>query len=130
MFKDLIHKILKSTVYASRSSTGEFLLKQTNFGLVHAEFAVAQRLAERALKPVDGISDAQVVVEKYSEANPMKMLLTLTLTENFSAPKVSEEADKAINNELRQFLGIDFYVPIEVRVKQIAQAVPAKRRVR
>lgn len=130
MLKNLIHKILKSTVYASRSSSGEFLLKKTNFGLVSAEFAIAQRLAERALKSVAGINEAQVVVEKYSSANPMKILLTLTLVEMHSAPKVSEEADKAINDELRKILGIDFYVPIEVRVKQIAQAAPAKRRVR
>ena len=60
----------------------------------------------------------------------MKILLTLTLTEMHSAPKVSEAADKAINDELRNILGVEFYVPIEVRVKQIAPAVPAKRRVR
>ena len=130
MLKNLINRILKSTVYASRSSSGEFLLKETNFGRVRVEFSVAQRLAERALKSVAGINESQVVVEKYSSANPMKILLTLTLIEMHSAPKVSEEADKAINNELQKVLGIDFYVPIEVRVKQIAQAVPAKRRVR
>lgn len=130
MFKDLIHKILKSTVYASRSSSGEFLLKKTDFGLVQSEFAVVQSLAERALKSVAGINEARVVVEKYSHANPMKILLTLTLTEMHSAPKVSEAADKAINDELRNILGVEFYVPIEVRVKQIAPSVPAKRRVR
>ena len=130
MFKNLINKFLKSTVYASRSSSGEFLLKKTDFGLVRVEFALAQRLAERALKSVAGIGESQVVVEKYSQANPMKILLTLTLTGMHSAPKVSEEADKAINGELRKVLGLDFYVPIEVRVKKIAQAVPAKRRVR
>ena len=130
MFKDLIHKILKSTVYASRSSGGEFLLKKTDFGLVSAEFAVAQSLAERALKSVAGINESQVVVEKYSSANPLKILLTLTLAEGYSAPTVSKNADKLINDELRKILGIEFYVPIEVRVKQIAQAVPAKRRVR
>ena len=130
MLKNLINRILKSTVYASRSSSGEFLLKETNFGRVRVEFSVAQRLAERALKSVAGINEAQVVVEKYSSANPLKISLTLTLVEMHSAPKVSEDADKAINNELQEVLGIDFYVPIEVRVKQIAQAVPAKRRVR
>lgn len=130
MLKDLIHKILKSTVYAARSSSGEFLLKRTDFGLVRTEFSVVQKLAERALKSVAGINEAQVVVEKYSEANPLKIRLTLTLTEMHSAPKVSEAADKAINDDLRRLMGVEFYVPIEVKVKQIAQAVPAKRRVR
>lgn len=130
MFKELVRKILKNTVYASRSSSGEFLLKRTDFGLVRAEFSVVQMLAERALKSVTGINESQVVVEKFSAANPLKIRLTLTLNENHSAPRVSEEADKAINGELRNFLGLEFYVPIDVKVKQITQTVPAKRRVR
>lgn len=130
MLKDLIHKILKNTVYAARSSSGEFLLKRTDFGIVRAEFSIVQKLAERVLKSVDGINEAQVVVEKYSEANPLKIRLTLILTEMHSAPKVSEAADKAINDELRNVLGVDFYVPVDVKIKQIAQAVLPKRRVR
>ena len=130
MFKDLINRFFKSTVYVSRSSSGEFLLKKTNFGRVSSEFTIAQRLAERALKSVAGINESQVVVEKYSAANPLKIVLTLSLSEGYSAPTVSKNADKAINDELRKILGIEFYAPIEVSVKQIAQAVPAKRRVR
>ena len=134
MFKDLIRKIIGKTktitLSAARHSSGEFLLKRTDFGLVRAEFSVVEKIAERALKSVAGISESQVVVEKFSEANPLKISLTLTLSEGYGAPKVSEEADKAINGDLRNFLGLDFYVPIDVKVRQIKQVSPAKRRVR
>ena len=130
MFKNLIRKIIGKTISAARSSSGEFLLKRTDFGLVRAEFSVVQKIAERALKSLTGISESQVVVEKFSEANPLKIRLTLTLAEGYSAPKVSHEADKAINDDLRKFFGLEFYVPIDVRVEQITQTLPAKRRVR
>lgn len=134
MFKDLIRKIIGKTktiaISAARSSNGEFLLKRTDFGLVRVEFSVVQKIAERALKSVAGISESQVAVEKFSEANPLKIYLTLTLSEGHGAPKVSEDADKAINGDLRNFLGLEFYVPIDVKVQQITQTVPARRRVR
>ena len=131
MFKDLIHKIFKKTVYTARQSGGEFLLKKTDFGLVRVDFSVVKSLAERVLKPIAGINELQVVVEKYSSANPLKVSLTLTLTEGHSAPRISEAADKAINDELRQCLGLEFYVPVDVRVERIAtKALSRKRRVR
>lgn len=134
MFKDLIRKIIGKTktiaVSAARSSSGEFLLRRTDFGLVRAEFSVVQKIAARALKSVAGISESQVAVEKLSEANPLKVRLTLTLSEGYSAPKVSEAADKAINGDLRNLLGLEFYVPVDVKVNQITQALPAKRRLR
>ena len=134
MFKDLIRKIIGKTktisISAARRSSGTFLLKRTDFGLVHADFSVVEKLTERALKSIAGISESQVVVEKFSEANPLRINLTLTLAEGFSAPKVSEAADKAINNELRELAGVEFYVPVDVKVQQIKKVVPAKRRVR
>ena len=134
MFKDLIRKIIGKTktisISAARRSSGTFLLKRTNFGLVHADFSVVEKLAKRALKSVAGITESEIVVEKFSEANPFKIFLTLTLAEGYSAPKVSEAADKAINDDLRNFLGLEFYVPVDVKINRITQVVPAKRRVR
>ena len=61
----------------------------------------------------------------------MRIVLTLSLVEGYSAPRISEAADKAINAALKENLQLEFYVPVDVKVKEIAQVVvPKKRRVR
>ena len=136
MLKDLIGKILKKTkkvvtLPAIRTSSGEFLLKKTDFGIVRVEFSVIQKIAERATEQVKEIHDAEIAVEKSSNnVRPIRILLTATLTEGYSAPRASEAADRAINDTLRELLGFEFYVPVDVKVKQIKQIVVPKRRVR
>ena len=132
MFKDLIRKIFKKTTKvvtlpAARSS-GEFLLKKTDFGLIRVEFEAIRKISERALRSIKGIKDWELAVEKLSEANPLKIRLTAALVEGYSAPRISEAADKAINAALKEFLQLEFYVPVEVKVEEIAQVVAPKRR--
>jgi len=134
MFKNIIKKIFSvpaAAVKIARSSSGEFLLKKTDFGLIRVEFAVVEKIAKRALNSVEGVQSSELWVEKFSEANPMKIRLTLSLLEGYSAPRISEAVDKAINAALRENLQLEFYVPVDVKVKEIAQViVPKKRRVR
>ena len=136
MLKDLIGKFLNKTkkvvtLSAARTSSGEFLLKKTDYGLVHVEFATIEKLARRALSNVTEIHEADLAVEKTaSSVTPIKVRLTAVLAEGFSAPKASLAADMAINAELKELLSLDFYVPVDVKVKQIAQVVTPKRRVR
>ena len=137
MLKDLLGKILKKTkkvvtLSAAQTSSGEFLLKETDFGRVHVEFATVEKFARRALTEVKEIQEAELSVEKTaSTVTPMKIFLTASLAEGFSAPKAKMAADMAINTALREFLSLEFYVPVEVKVQQIAQqAVAPKRRVR
>ena len=40
MLKELIRKVVNGTLAAARTSSGEFLLKKTDFGLVRSEFVV------------------------------------------------------------------------------------------
>ena len=137
MLKSIINRIVKGTkrvvtLPAVRTSSGEFLLKKTNFGLVRVEFAVIEKIANRAVEQVAGIAEFNVAIEKVSsKVTPFKIILTLTLAEGFSAPRVSEMADKLINDALKRFLELEFFVPVDVKVKQIEQVVvPKKRRVR
>ena len=136
MLKDLIGKFLNKTkkvvtLSAARTSSGEFLLKKTDYGLVHVEFATIEKLARRALSNVKEIHEADLAVEKTaSSVTPIKVRLTAVLAEGFSAPKASLAADMAINAELKELLSLDFYVPVDVKVKQLAQVVTPKRRVR
>lgn len=136
MLKDLIGKILKKTkkvvtLSTARTSSGEFLLKKTDFGLVHVEFATVEKLAKRAVSELKEIHEAELAVEKTtSTVTPLKVRLTATLAEGYSAPKASLAADMAINTALKNSLALEFYVPVDVKVKQIVQIVPQKRRVR
>ena len=134
MFKSIIKKIFSvpaTAVKFARSSSGEFLLKKTDFGLVRVEFSVVEKIAKRAVNSVEGIQESELRVEKLSEANPMRIVLTVSLVEGYSAPRISEAADKAINAALKENLQLEFYVPVDVKVKEIAQVVvPKKRRVR
>lgn len=135
MFKSIIKKIFSVPVTAVKNvrnvSNGEFLLKKTDFGLVRVDFAVVQKIAERALRAVAGIKDSTIAVEKLNTANPLKIYMTVSLLEGYSAPRISEAADKAINSALKEYLNLEFYVPVYVRVNELAaQVVTKKRRVR
>ena len=137
MLKDLLGKILKKTqkvvtLSAARTSRGEFLLKQTDFGKIHVEFATIEKIAKRAVSELKEIHEADLAVEKtVSTVTPLRIRMTAILSEGFSAPKASLAADMAINSALKNFVGADFYVPVEVKVKQIVQqAVAPRRRVR
>lgn len=132
MLRDLIRTLTRKTLSAARTSSGDFLLRKTDFGLVRVEFSVIQKIAERALAQLKDINDVEVSVEKsQSPVAPMKINLTLTLAEGCSAPLTSRAADKAINDALKEILQLPFYVPVDVRVRRIAQpARQSRRRVR
>ena len=81
------------TLPAARSS-GEFLLKKTDFGLIRVEFEAIRKISERALRSIKGIKDWELAVEKLSEANPLKIRLTAALVEGYSAPRVSRRTKR------------------------------------
>ena len=137
MFKSIIKKLFSVPVAAVKkvpsisSGGGEFLLKKTDFGLVRVELAVIQKIAERSLRSVKGIKESTLTVEKFTAVNPLRIRLEASLLEGYSAPRISEAADKAINGALKEMLAVEFYVPVEVRIKELAaQVVTKKRRVR
>lgn len=135
MLKSIIKKIFSVPVTAVKNvrsvSSGEFLLKKTDFGLIRVDFAVIQKIAERALCSVAGIKDSTVEVEKLNTANPLRIYMTASLLESYSAPRISAAADKAINSALKEYLNLEFYVPVYVRINELAaQVVTKKRRVR
>lgn len=137
MFKDLINKIVNRTKKVvtlptmARTSSGEFLLKKTDFGLIRVDYLTIQKIAERAMTNIEGIKEPALVVEKTaSNVTPLKIRLTLTLAEGYSAPRVSETAEKIINDALKDSLQTEFHVPVLVKVNQITQVAPKRRRVR
>ena len=135
MFTDFVKKLFSKgtqTLTSARTSSGEFLLKKTDFGLVHVEYTTIQKIAERAISNVKGINETELAVEKISGATvPMKIKLYVSLSESHSAIKVKEAVDKAINDALKETLQLDFYMPVDVKVEQIAKPeITQRRRVR
>lgn len=131
LWGDLFRKIVKGTLAAARTSSGEFLLRKTDYGLIHVEYAVVKKIAERALSDLRGVSNLEVEIEKtLSTTTPFRINLSMTLAEGYSAPRTSEEADRKINEALRSLLEMNFYVPVAVKVKLIEQVVTKRRRVR
>lgn len=134
MLKNLIKQLMTRTkkvvtLPIMRSSSGEFLLKKTDFGRINIEYTTIQKIAERAIEQVEGIREPEVTVDKVaSSVTPIKIRLTLILAEGYSALKTSEAIDRAINDALKDLLNLEFYVPVDVKVKQIAQPVTQKRR--
>ena len=100
--------------------------------MVHVEYTTIQKIAKRAIADIKGINEAELAVEKTSDKIvPLKVELTLSLSEGYSAPKAKEAVDKAINDALRESLQLEFYVPVVVKVEQIKQPeVEQRRRVR
>ena len=96
MLKDLIRKLFKQTkkvvtLSTARTSSGDFLLKKTDFGLVRVEYTTVEKLARRALSEVKAFHEAELVVEEVaSNVTPMKIRLTATLAEGYSAPRASQ----------------------------------------
>ncbi|MBQ7453880.1 MAG: hypothetical protein IJS69_02340 [Selenomonadaceae bacterium] len=104
-------------------------MKKTDFGLVYVEYATIKRIAERALSQVKGINEAQLSIEKLSNSvTPIKIRLELSLAEGYSVVKIKEAVDKAINDELRDQLRLEFYVPIDASVEQIKKPAQEQRR--
>ena len=135
MLKNLVKKLFSKgtrTLTSARTSSGEFLLKKTDFGLVHVEYTTIQKIAERAIADVKGINETELAVEKISGATvPMKIKLYVSLAESHSAIKVKEAVDKAINDALKETLQLDFYMPVDVKVEQISKPeITQRRRVR
>ena len=127
MIREIIKKLMPVVKY-TRSDSGEFLLKSTDYGQIEVEYIVVEKLAQRALRQIKGIGEAQLRVEKLTEANPLKIYITMTIEDGYSAVRLSEAADRAINKALQEYLQIRYYIPVEVRVRQIV--VNKKRRVR
>lgn len=128
MFKDIFKRFVKTTLSAARTNSGEFLLRKTDFGLIKVEYSVIQRIATDALKQIKEIQDAEVDVDPTgNKISPLQIRLTLTLTEGYSAPRARQAADTVINDALKDLLQPGFYVPVEVRVKQIMRPVQQKR---
>lgn len=77
---------------------------------------------ERAAVTVSGVRSAEASVYRQEGEMPIKVHLTIVLSQGFSAPRVSEATTAAINDALRTALELE-NVPVEVKVNEITHAI-------
>ena len=84
-------------------------------------------VVERAAITVNGVREAKATIYRQSGDMPIKIHLTITLGQGFSAPRVSEATVATINDALRVALELE-NVPVEVKVNEVTHAIVERDR--
>ena len=79
-------------------------------------------VVERAAITINGVRDVEATLHRQEGAMPIKIQLTITLGQGFSAPRVSEAVVAAIDNALSTALELP-NVPVEVKVNEVTHAI-------
>ena len=124
--------ILLTAVF-SRSSKGLALasddvhLEQGKAGEVKVTVPAIIGVVERAAITVNGVREAQASIYQQSGEMPIRIRLTITLGQGYSAPRVSEATVAAIDDALKTALELD-NVPVEVKVDEVTHAITERER--
>lgn len=103
-------------------ASGDVHLEQGKAGEVKVTVPAIVGVIERAAITVNGVREVQASVYRQDGDMPIKVRLTITLGQGFSAPKVSEAAVAAIDDALLTALELP-NVPIEVKVNEVTHAI-------
>jgi hypothetical protein len=131
MFKRIkdLKNLIGNTFGATRLS-GEFLLRETDFGTIHVETDVIRRIIERTR--LEGVHEINNIIIDAPTVNlPLQIKLDLVILQNYSAPILGAKLRDAIKEELKNILDIRNAL-FDIRVTKINQNLPEikKRRVR
>ena len=125
--------ILLTGVFARRSSSGlsiasgDVHLEKGKPGEVKVTVPAIVSVVERAAITVNGVREAEATVYQQSGDMPIKIRLTITLGQGFSAPRVSEATVAAIDDALLTALELPA-VPVEVKVDEVTHAITERER--
>lgn len=120
--------ILLTAVFSRSSSggvslaTGDVHLEKDKPGEVKVAVPAIVSVVERAALTVSGVREAAASVYRQTDEMPIKVHLTITLAQGFSAPRVSEETVASVDSALRTTLELS-NVPIEVRINEVTHAI-------
>lgn len=124
--------ILLTAVF-SRSSkglsiaSGDIHLEEGKPGDVKVTVPAIVSVVERAAITVSGVREVNASVYRQDGETPIKVRLTITLGQGFSAPRVSEAAVAAIDDALKTALELP-NVPVEVKVDEVTHAIIERER--
>jgi len=125
--------ILLTGVFSRSSNKGLALasddvhLEQGKAGEVKVTVPAIIGVVERAAITVNGVREAQASIYQQSGEMPIRIRLTITLGQGYSAPRVSEATVAAIDDALKTALELD-NVPVEVKVDEVTHAITERDR--
>lgn len=125
--------ILLTAVFSRRKGSGLSLasgdvhLEQGKPGEVKVTVPAIVSVVERAAITVNGVREAQASVYRQNGEIPIRVRLTITLGQGFSAPAVSEATVAAIDDALKTALELP-NVPVEITVDEVTHAVIERER--
>ena len=108
-------------------ASGDVHLEQGKSGEVKVTVPAIVSVVERAAITVNGVREVQASVYQQSGEMPIKVRLTITLGQGFSAPRVSEETVAAVDDALAVALELS-KVPVEVKVNEVTHAIAERER--
>ena len=124
--------ILLTGVFARNSNSSSILsgdveLERGKPGEVKVTVPAITGVVERAAITVNGVREAEAVVQQQSGDMPIKVRLTIALGQGFSAPRVSEAVTNSVDEALRVALELPD-VPVEVKVNEVIHAIQERDR--
>lgn len=108
-------------------SSGDVELHRGESSEVHITIPATVSVVERAALSVIGVREANAKVYKQDSKVPIRIQLSIVLSQNYSAPDVSAEVRAAVNSALKITLQIA-EVPIEIKVTEVTHAVIERER--
>lgn len=102
-------------------------LEQGKPGDVKITVPAIVSVVERAAITVNGVREVEASVYQQAGEMPIKIRLTITLGQGFSAPRVSEAAVAAVDDALLVALELS-NVPVEVKVNEVTHAITERER--
>lgn len=103
-------------------ATGDVHLEEGKPGEVKVSVPAIVSVVESAAITVNGVREVAASVYRQTGDMPIKVHLTITLAQGYSAPKVSEDAVATVDAALSTALEL-FNVPVEVRVDEVTHAI-------
>ena len=103
-------------------ASGDVHLEVGRPGEVKITVPAVVSVVESAAGTVSGVRQVEALVYKQDGAIPIKIRLTISLGQGFSAPRVSENVVAAVNDSLRTALELE-NVPVEVKVNEVTHAI-------
>ena len=103
-------------------ASGDVHLEVGKPGEVKVTVPAIVGVVERAAITVSGVREVQASVYRQDGDMPIKVRLTITLGQGFSAPRVSEATVAAIHEALLTALQLE-NVPVEVKVNEVTHAI-------
>jgi len=116
----LLTQVKKTT--GITAAKGDVHLEAGKPGEVKVTIRAIVSVIERAALTISGVREAKATVYRQSGEVPIRIAMTITLSQGYSAPQVSEEVVRSVDDALKVALELS-NVPVEVQVEEITHAI-------